>query len=218
MADLNYSALLIVLDRSGSMSSIRDDMVGGLEQVLREQAAEPGMLTVDVVTFDHEIEHTHVSAAPEDVRIVLDPRGGTALYDAVGIAINGFAQRLAALPEHAQPEGVRVVIVTDGFENRSTEYSAATVRSLIEQRREQHGWGFVFLGADQDAVLTAAELGIAADQSMTYARGAHNIGAMAGSVSRHLSQTRRHEQPQGFTAAERDAAVETDPDGHTRGR
>lgn len=216
MADPNYTALLIVLDRSGSMSSIRDDMVGGLEQMLREQAAQPGMLTVDVVTFDDQIEYTHVSAAPEAVRIVLEPRGGTALFDAVGISVNGFEQRLAALPQHALPGTVQVIIVTDGHENRSQEYTAETVRSLVEQRRAKDGWDFVFLGADQDAVLTANGLGIAADRSMTYARGAHNVESMAASVSRHLSQTRRHETPMGFTEAERAAAVDSDPDDHTR--
>ena len=212
MADTDYTALLIVLDRSGSMSSIRDDMVGGLERMLQEQAAQPGMLTVDIVTFDDQIEHTHVSAAPEEVRIELQPRGGTALYDAVGIAVNGFHERLSALPEHARPAMVQVIVVTDGHENQSREYTAATIRALIEQRRKQSSWDFVFLGADQDAVLTARGLGIAADRSMTYARGSRNVDAMATSVSRHLTQTRRREQPLGFTEAERAAAVEHDPD------
>lgn len=218
MTDPNYSALLIVLDRSGSMSSIRDDMVGGLEQMLREQAAQPGMLTVDVVIFDNEIEHTHSFAAPSDVRIELVPRGGTALYDAIGIAVNGFGQALAALPEHARPSTVQVVVVTDGFENASREYTAATIQRLIAEQRQQFSWDFLFLGADQDAVLAAADLGIAADRSMTFARGSHNVDAMVGSVSRHLTQVRRHEAAAGFTEAERDAAIRSDDDEHEHGR
>lgn len=146
MTDPNYTALLIVLDRSGSMSPIRDDMVGGLEHMLADQAAHPGMLTVDLITFDTEIEHTHSFAAPSDVKVLLEPRGGTALYDAVGLSINGFGAALTALPEHARPSVVQVIIVTDGFENSSHEYRLDTVRALIKQQTEKYGWEFVFLG------------------------------------------------------------------------
>ncbi|WP_425843691.1 VWA domain-containing protein [Agrococcus sp. TSP3-2-1] len=211
MADTDYTALLIVLDRSGSMSGIRDDMVDALEQMLRDQAAQPGMLTVDLVTFDDVVEHTHVSAAPEDVRIRLEPRGGTALYDAVGSSINGFAARLDALPEHARPATAQVVVVTDGFDNRSLEYTPGTVRRLIERQRERAGWDVVFLGADQDAVLAAADLGIGADRSMTFSRGAHNIDSMVGTMSRHIS-TVRAGGTGGFTDADREAAVENEDD------
>lgn len=211
VADPDYTSLLIVLDRSGSMFSIRDEMVAALDKLIDVQAALPGLLTVDVFTFDDLTEHTHVLAAPEDVRIQLEPRGGTALYDAVGGAINGLDARVRELPEHTRPGTVQVVIVTDGFDNRSTEFTASMVRSLIERQRDQHGWEFVFLGADQDAVTAADDLGIAADRSMTFSRGGHNIDSMTQSVNRHLTQVRRREDFTGFTRAERAAAVESDP-------
>lgn len=205
MADANYTALHIVLDRSGSMSGIRDDMVGALEHMLREQAGQPGMLTIDVVTFDDEVEHTHAWAAAEDVRIELVPRGGTALYDAVGMAVNGFDQRIEALPQHARPAVVQVVIVTDGFDNRSREYTSDIVKSLVT-RQQAKGWEFVFLGAEQDAVLAAEQFGIGADRAMTFARGGHSVGATFTATSHLLAQTRRREQA-GFTKADRDAAA-----------
>ena len=91
MTDSNYTALLIVLDRSGSMSSIRDDMVGGLGEMLRTHAAEPGLLTVDVVTFDDQIEVTHHFANPRDVAIELVPRYTPALHDAMDAVLEGGA-------------------------------------------------------------------------------------------------------------------------------
>ncbi len=124
MADDNYTATLLVIDRSGSMTTIRDEMVGALTTLLEKQAAEEGMLTVDVVTFDNVIERQEHFADPTDVVIRLEPRGGTALYDALGIAIGEFGRELAALPEHARPGTVQVVVVTDGEENSSQEYSS----------------------------------------------------------------------------------------------
>lgn len=129
MADANYPALHIVLDGSGSMSGIRNDMVGALEHMLIE----------------------------------LVPRGGTALYDAVGMAINGFDECIEALPQHARPAVVQVVIVPDGFDNRSSEYTTEVVKSLVA-RQQAKGWELVFLGAAQDAVLAAGQFGIDADR------------------------------------------------------
>ena len=208
MSDSNYTALLIVLDRSGSMSSIRDDMVGGLQEMLRTHAAEPGLLTVDVVAFDDQIEVTHHFANPRDVKIDLVPRGSTALHDAMGYAVNGFGAELAALPEHARPGNVQVIVVTDGDENASKEYTAETVRKLVAKQTNQFNWDFVFLGADQDAVLTAGHLGIHADKAMTYARGKGNLDSMNTALTGKLRSVRQGRRDDGFTAAERQAAVE----------
>ena len=206
MTDSNYTALLIVLDRSGSMSTIRDDMVGGLEEMLRTHAAEPGLLTVDVVTFDDQVEVTHHFANPGDVKIELVPRGRTALHDAMGYAINGFGAQLAALPEHARPGNVQVIVVTDGMENASHEYAADTVRRMVAKQAKEFDWDFVFLGADQDAVLTASDLGITADKAMTYARGKGNVAAMNVALTGKLRSVRSGRRDDGFTDDERRAA------------
>lgn len=207
MTDPNYTALLIVLDRSGSMTTIRDDMVGGLEQMLADHAQAPGMLTVDIVTFDTEIELTHSFAAPADVQVVLEPRGGTALYDAVGVSVNGFGAALAALPEHARPSVVQVIIVTDGMENASREYTLDAVRALVEHQTEKYSWEFVFLGANQDAVLTARGLGIAAEDAMTYAPAPGSVRSMHDSMTQKLHASRQHAR-RGFTDDERAGAAE----------
>jgi len=207
MTDSDYTAMLLVIDRSGSMMSIRDDMVGGLNTMLKDQMAEPGLLTVDIVTFDNEIELQCSLANPRDVVITLEPRGGTALFDAVGLAVNGFGQALAALPEHARPGTVQVIVVTDGEENSSHEYTADAVRTLVTHQKEKFSWDFVFLGANQDAVLAGAAMGFDAGSSMTYAAGKEGVDSMSASVSRYVTDVRGKEKRM-FLMEERMGAVE----------
>jgi uncharacterized protein YegL len=206
MTDPNYTALLMVIDRSGSMLSIRDDMVGGLNAMLKEQMALPGLLTVDIVTFDNEVELQCTMADPKNVVITLEPRGATALFDAVGLAVTGFGEVLAALPEHARPDTVQVIVVTDGDENSSYEYKADTVRQLIERQTKEFNWDFVFLGANQDAVLTGATMGFAPGSSMTYAPGKDGVDSMTSSVGRYVTDLRGGDK-QEFQANERLGAV-----------
>jgi uncharacterized protein YegL len=209
MTDPNYTAMLIILDRSGSMSDIRDDMVGGLEQLLATQAAEPGLLTVDIVTFDDQIELTHSFAQPDDVKIELVPRGSTALYDAVGRSLNGFGEALAKLPEHARPGTVLVTIVTDGMENASTEYAPEVIAKLIAQQRDKYQWDISFLGANQDAILEARKIGIDAGDALTYSATGAGVGSAMLAQSRKNADRRRGTVT-GFSETERGAALDDD--------
>lgn len=203
MTDHNYTAMLIILDRSGSMSAIRDDMVGGLEHLISSQDAEPGMLTIDLVTFDTEFELTHHFAAASDVRVDLVPRGRTALYDAVGWSFNGFGQAIAELPEHARPGTVLVTIVTDGEENCSREYAASTIKQMIAHQHDTFDWDISFLGANQDAVLEARKMGIDAADAIDY-----DLGAVSAAMTAHTDKLSRRRQGDrsGYTAQERRAA------------
>ena len=205
MTDPNYTAMLLVIDRSGSMITIRDDMVGGLQGLVADQASEPGMLTVDVVTFDTVIDWQHHFADPADVRIELEPRGGTALYDALGASVAQFGQELAKLPEHARPSTVQVVVVTDGEENSSTEWTAAAVRQAVSEQTEKYGWDFVFLGANQDAALAAHHLGIAAESALDYSADVAGVAASSLYVSRYMTDVRAGSK-KGFTSEERRTA------------
>jgi uncharacterized protein YegL len=202
MTDPNYTALLFVIDRSGSMDRIRDDMVSGLQHLLTEQSAEPGLLTVDIVTFDDSVERTHHFANPRDVAIELIPRGTTALLDAIGISVHQFGHELSLLPEHARPQTVQVVVVTDGLENASQEYTVEAVRSIVETQKQMYSWEFVFLGSDQDAVLTGQTLGFDAGASMTYAAGPAGVAEMSRSVSRFTSSIRANQKRE-FDSEER---------------
>jgi len=203
MTDANYTAMLIVLDRSGSMSMIRDDMIGGVEQMIETQAAQPGMLTIDVVTFDTEIELTHHFADPKSVRVELVPRGSTALYDAIGWSFNGFGEALAELPGHARPGTVLVTVVTDGEENSSREYTAAIVTKIIQHQRASFDWDISFLGANQDAIEEARKIGINEGDAIDY-----GVGAVGAAMSAHADKLSRRRQGDraGYTAKERGVA------------
>jgi len=206
MTDPNYTALLLVIDRSGSMASIREDMIGGLQTLLDSQAADEGRLTVDVVDFDDEIVLRHTMADPATLKIELDPRGSTALYDAIGISMQGFGERLAALPEDARPETVQVIVVTDGQENASHEYNAAAVRTLITKQKNEYSWDFVFLGANQDAVLTGSALGFDAESSLTFAASGQEVHSMSESLNRYVKDV-RGKTKEGFSTRERQQAA-----------
>ena len=211
MTDPNYTAMLLVIDRSGSMAGIRDDMVGGLTAMLADQAAEPGLLTVDIVTFDTEIELQCSLADPRDVTITLDPRGATSLFDAIGQSVTAFGRVLAALPEHARPETVQVVVVTDGEENSSREFGLDAVRALVTRQKEQFNWDFVFLGANQDAVFSGQRLGFDAGSSMTFAVVPEAVTNMNASVGRYIKDV-RGKRKRMFDADERLSSMSIDPE------
>jgi uncharacterized protein YegL len=205
MTDPNYSALVAVLDRSGSMSGIREEMETGLQTLIDEQAKQPGMLTVDLIHFDSVIEAVYEMVDAQFVKVKLDPRGATALYDAIGVSINGFTKSLSDLPEHARPSNVTFVVVTDGHENSSQEYDLKTVRNLVKSKQKDEGWNFMFLGANQDAVLSGQNLGFEADASLTFDADADGVNTMASSASRFISDARSGNR-QGFSDTERGAA------------
>lgn len=169
MTDPDLRHIAVVLDRSGSMQSVKEDTEGGLKAFLEDQREVEGRTTVSLYQFDDRYEvvyqNTPVAEVPD---FTLRPRGMTALLDAVGRTIASEGEDLAKLPESRRPGEVVMVILTDGLENASSEYSLARVREMITHQRDKYGWVFVFLGADQDAFAAAGGMGIAADQAMSY--------------------------------------------------
>ncbi len=202
MTDPTYTALLLIIDRSGSMQAIRDDMVGGLESLLAQQAALPGRLTVDIVAFDDEVEHQATFADPASVRVQLEPRGMTALLDALGDSLEGFRSALSAMPAHAQPATVQVVVVTDGHENASKRWTGQRVNQLITGLADELGWNFVYLGAGQDAIAVGRDLGFDPGSSMAWDVDADAVHASSLSVGRYLRDVRRGEKKE-FDRSER---------------
>ena len=158
MTKPNYTHLTLVVDRSGSMESIRQEAQTGLNTLIAEQFAEDGELTVTVVEFDTTID-TVARMTDSPLTYELVPRGMTALLDAVGSEIVRTGQNLAELSDEQRPEKVLFVVVTDGHENSSHEYELEAVRNLINQQRDQYGWAFQFLGAD-DAAWQGRDMGM----------------------------------------------------------
>jgi uncharacterized protein YegL len=205
MTNPDYTAIAIVLDRSGSMARIKTDAEGGLNTLVDDQRKQPGRATLMLTQFDDQYEVVHGSKDIKDTPpVVIQPRGRTALLDAIGKTIADFGSELAAMPEDDRPAKVIVVIVTDGFENASHDWTYSTVADLIKSQREQWAWQFVFIGADQDAIAAAAQIGIDADSSIAFASTASGLRSMAGATSGYISDYRLSGKA-AFSDADRDA-------------
>ncbi|MFO0905555.1 MAG: vWA domain-containing protein [Pirellulales bacterium] len=156
--------ITLVVDRSGSMDAIRDDAEGGVNAFIAEQAQAPGDACLTLVQFDTEYEFLEKGTPIREAgRFRLQPRGGTALLDAVGRAMQETGERLASLPEAERPGLVIFVVMTDGQENSSREYTKAQIKKMIEHQQSVYSWQFTFLGANQDAFAEAESLGIMLD-------------------------------------------------------
>lgn len=155
--------ITLVVDRSGSMEAIRADAEGGVNTFLTDQAAQPGDALVTLVQFDTRYEFAHRGVPVKEVpRYQLIPRGGTALLDAVGRAINETGERLSKMAEADRPGLVVFVVMTDGQENSSQEFTKAQIKNMIEHQQTVYNWQFTFLGANQDAFAEAGSMGMAA--------------------------------------------------------
>ena len=168
MTNPDYTALLFIIDRSGSMYSIKDDMEGGINGVLEEQKKLPGDVTVDVAYFDYELTYDDRFLSLDSASIEIHPRGSTALHDAIVMSTSKFGDALSQLPEEDRPGTVLVTIVTDGQENASRESNISHVKALITQQQDVYNWQFLFLGANQDALQTGESFGLRKGASMTY--------------------------------------------------
>ena len=164
--------LVFILDRSGSMTGLESDTIGGFNSMLARQKREAGEALVSTVLFDHESTVIHdrlpLSKVPSMTEREYFTRGSTALLDAVGGAI----QHIGNIHKYARPEDVPektlFVITTDGYENASHRYNYEMVRRMIERQKEKYGWEFLFLGANIDAAREAARFGICADRAVNY--------------------------------------------------
>ena len=168
----NLTELVFILDKSGSMRGLEKDTIGGYNSMLEQQRKVDGECVITTVLFDncYELLHDRI-----DIRAVspISEReyfvgGSTALLDAIGKAIHkiGTAQKNTA--EDYRAEKVMFVIITDGEENASRQYSSAQVKKMIQRQKERYGWEFIFLGANMDAVETAGRFGIDADRAVDY--------------------------------------------------
>ena len=164
--------ITMVIDRSGSMQSIRTDAEGGINSFIEQQKQEPSEANVTLVQFDTDYEFVHSGVPIRKVpAFKLVPRGSTALLDAVGRAINETGARLAAMEESQRPGLVVFVIVTDGEENSSREFTRDQIRTMVEHQQSAYKWQFTFLAANQDAFAAGGSMGIAQDGIAAYSMG-----------------------------------------------
>lgn len=165
----DYTHITMVIDRSGSMESIKRDAEGGVNSFIGDQQKLEGECTFTLAQFDtsHNIVYNFVNLK-EVKPYSLIPRGGTALLDAIGTQINTLGAKLDSLSDEEKPEKVIFIIVTDGEENSSTEFTRDQILKMITHQEETYKWEFVFMAANQDAIQAGASLGVKFDKSMTF--------------------------------------------------
>lgn len=187
----DVTEIVFILDRSGSMSGLEADTIGGFNSMMEKQKKEAGEALVSTVLFDDQVEVLHNRKDLMEITPITEKeyyvRGCTALLDAVGRSIRYIGKLHKAMPEGERPEKTLFIITTDGMENASKEYSYDKVKKMVEKKRKKHHWEFLFLGANIDAVQVAGRFGVAANRAARFendAMGAElNYQVMSGLVS-----------------------------------
>lgn len=190
----NLTELVFILDRSGSMSGLEGDTIGGFNAMIEKQKKEAGEAYVSTVLFDNVSEVLHDRIKLKDVPKMTAKdytvRGCTALIDAIGGAIH----HIGNIHKYARPEDVPThtmfIITTDGQENASQKYSSDEVKKMIERQKKKYGWEFLFIGANIDAVETAAQFGIAKDRAVNYRADSQGTQVLYDTISAPISAMR----------------------------
>ena len=168
----NLTELVFILDRSGSMSGLESDTIGGFNSLIEEQKCKPGQALVSTVLFNNESSVLHDRVDLEKIqpmtRSEYSARGSTALLDAVGGAIHHIVNVHKYARREDVPERTLFIITTDGMENASFRYTKAKVKQMIKRQKEKYGWEFLFLGANIDAAESAESIGIEPARAVNY--------------------------------------------------
>lgn len=190
----SLTEIAFILDRSGSMQPLAEQAVTGFNSFLAEQQQAKGKARITLVLFDHEYV-VPASCVPVEEVLPLDmttyvPRGCTALLDAIGRTIDDLGARLAALPESDRPATVIVAILTDGEENSSRQFTWHDVSDRIRHQTDVYKWNFLFLGANQDAIATAANLHIDRKNASTFAADGVGLRASTAALAKKMAAYR----------------------------
>ncbi|MDO4488686.1 MAG: VWA domain-containing protein [Eubacteriales bacterium] len=201
--------VVFILDRSGSMSGLEADTIGGFNSMIEKQKKEEGEAFISTILFDDRQEVLYDRVPVSKVEPMNDKqyfvRGCTALLDALGGAIHHIGNVHKYAREEDRPEKTLFIITTDGMENASRMYTYEKVKEMVERQKEKYGWEFLFLGANIDAVETAGRFGIDRDRALNYecdrAGTAVNFKAMSDAVSAVRKSKNRKEMDDAVFAA-----------------
>ncbi len=190
----NLTELVFILDRSGSMSGLEEDTIGGFNSMIERQKKEPGEALVSTVLFNHVSSVIHDRVDLRKVEPLTEAQyrvgGATALIDAIGQAIHHIGNVHKYAREEDVPEHTIIVITTDGMENSSRYYGADQVRAMVEKEKSKYGWEFLFLGANIDAVETAERYGIGPDRAVRYHNDSRGVALNYATVSEAVGDLR----------------------------
>jgi hypothetical protein len=180
----DYTHIIFLIDRSGSMDRIKHDMEGGIREFLAKQKELPGKCTITAAQFDTNYDILHSLKPLNEVsELIINPRGGTALIDSMVRLIREAGQELANLPNEDRPERVLFITITDGEENASKEFTNETLKELITEQETKYSWQFTYLGANQDSFGVASNIGVKFNKSMNYDASSLGIGKMFSKLS-----------------------------------
>lgn len=190
----NLTELVFILDRSGSMSGLERDTIGGFNAMIEKQKKQDGECIVSTVLFDDESRVIHDRVSLDNIKPMTEDDyfvgGCTALIDAIGGAIHHIGNvHKYARPEDV-PENTIFIITTDGQENASHRYSSDKVKQMIERQKDKYGWEFLFIGANIDAVETAKRYGIEQDRAVNYHADPQGTSIVYESVSKAVCNVR----------------------------
>ncbi len=190
----NLTELVFILDRSGSMSGLESDTVGGFNAMIEKQKKQDGECIVSTVLFDDESRVIHDRVSLDEIKPMTEDDyfvgGCTALIDAIGGAIHHIGNvHKYARPEDV-PENTIFIITTDGQENASHRYSSDKVKKMIERQKDKYGWEFLFIGANIDAVETAKRYGIDRNRAVNYNADAQGTSVLYETVSKAVCNVR----------------------------
>jgi hypothetical protein len=184
----SYTHVALVLDASGSMSSIRQATISTMKEFFESLKSSEDKTVIDLWQFDDRVRHLIKGADIENggVRAIerYTTRGCTALYDAICIGIDELGRKFAAMEERDRPDAVVFAILTDGFENASQRFCVEDVKTRIQHQTEKYSWTFRFLAANQDAVLTGQEMGLHEDACHKFDVSKEGIETAASGMSR----------------------------------
>ena len=183
-----HADITVVLDRSGSMEVIKSATIEGLNSFIRNQQSDEFRTFLSLVQFDDIYESLYENKDIKQVKFLThdtyQPRGTTALLDAVGITLKLTKKRIKKIS--SKPDHVLIVIITDGEENASSKFNRPEIFKMINKREEKDGWKFVFLAANQDAIQEGGNFGIKPDRALTFAHDSEGVKAAINSVSENI--------------------------------
>jgi hypothetical protein len=212
------SHITAVVDRSGSMAHLADDTIGGFNQFLDDQKAVPGAAVFSLYLFNHDVHPIVTNVPLSDVEPLTSQvyavGGNTAYLDALGQAITDTGDYLKSLPESERPDTIVVLVMTDGQENSSREYTLGEIRELVERQEQEWKWKFLFLGANLDATTEGAKMGVSKKMSMSYAAKGSTVRESLRATSSNLAnyRTSLDSVDLEYTDEQRIAAIDADPE------
>lgn len=215
----DFTDINVLLDRSGSMNIIKTDVIGGYNEFVATQKKAGDNASLTLIQFD---EYNGVQISFSDTQHITDvadltidtyqPRGNTPLLDALGIAIRKTGERLEAIPIADRPDKVVFVVMTDGRENASTEFTKAAVKALTDQQEKVYNWQFVYLGANQDAFEEAGSVGIRIGRAANFVPQAASVRAGYAAASSNLANYRGTSDPADLDWNDEQREKMNDPD------